>query len=120
MNMRNRHNTTKNIIQGGNNPTNICIARGIEEANIRGASVANVSFMCAAEWNGYGLLTSAISDFGKLVVFSAGNGETNLTNDSNNTGKINDYPNWVLVGSSNINDQRSYYSNYHTHRPQRR
>lgn len=102
------------VYDGSNNPINVCIARGVEEANIRGASVANVSFMCAAEWDGYGLLTSAISDFGKLVVFSAGNGGKNLTNDSNNTGKVNDYPNWVLVGGSNINDQRYYNSNYNS------
>lgn len=29
--MRNRHNTTKNKIQGGNNPINVCIARGVED-----------------------------------------------------------------------------------------
>ncbi len=94
-----------------NTASAISMARGIQRATQLGADVINLSFTCTSH---YELRDSSIADFGKLVVFSAGNNSINMADDGWEIGKINDYENWVIVGAATSNNQKAELSNYNS------
>lgn len=102
----------KIAMENGRSSNAVYMARGVQQASQSGADVINLSYSCSTQTNGYSLLVSSISDYGKLVVISAGNKGKDFAQDQDNSGKVNDYPNWVVVGATDSNDQKSEFSNY--------